>query len=683
MNSLLLFLLKSTLSLSLLYIAYRLLMHRETFFKLNRMVLLFTVLYSMVVPFLYFPQQFKPTVHEKIVTVFQNVTISEEPTQAVNEPIDAQLSQPVKETIQPITLSPSVIFNFVYLSGVFVTFLLFVYSVGRVLLLFRKAQKVEFKGIRLMIVAEDIPAFSFGRNILISQHDYENNSEAIITHEQSHIRLGHFFDLMLMELVKIIFWFNPLVYRMLRDLKEIHEFQADNHTLTTGIDATKYQLLIIQKSVGPQKFALANSFNHCQIKNRIVMMNKQKTSKARRWKVATFLPLLALFLMAFGKPGENDAPEKGLLPYITSLTLQDSIRHWTEEDFIELTGPNMKEMFEKRSENYSYPLEMINLHIDNKSKITINTKPNVWESINLNEIHSFIEKSWTYNDKLKKIIPIPLVLISKDSTTLQADYLKLLNVAANSILQIRDNFSEKLYGSSYNKLQTNQHNLIDQLIPMNVVYSRAKLEKMKAPPPLSSSKKSARYELQNRTIEIKKEGNYIDNKLYSLEELVKKGQEWIKASNNWILLLTDKSIPFKRIDEVIGALKNAKVYHIILSNVNSDEMIFPAGDVTVSAKFKHGKWGDWLTNQLNNYPEEKSRDSDYKLTYFFIVDKNGKVRDGHVVEGDNPEINAAMDKILTQLPDWEPAKRGSNKVSVYYMEGRARKTFKPPVIKKK
>jgi hypothetical protein len=114
---------------------------------------------------------------------------------------------------------------------------------------------------------------------------------------------------MLMELVKIIYWFNPLVYRMDRDLKEIHEFQADEQTLNSGIDATKYQLLIIQKCVGPQRFALANSFNNCQIKKRINMMNKSKTSKAWRWKVATFLPLLALLLMAFGKRGEN-VPEK-------------------------------------------------------------------------------------------------------------------------------------------------------------------------------------------------------------------------------------------------------------------------------------------------------------------------------------------------------------------------------------
>jgi len=306
MNILLLFLLKSTLSLSLLYIAYRLLMHRETFFKLNRTVLLLAVLYSMTIPFLYSPKLL--TVQPELKPVFQHVTVSEEPIQAIDEPITvSQSPQPitVREIVRPVKLSASTIFTIVYLTGVFISFLLLAYSIGTVLLLFRKARKTEFNGIRLMIVDDEMPAFSFGRNILISRDDYENNSEAIITHEQSHIRLGHFYDLMLMELVKIIFWFNPLVYRIMRDLKEIHEFQADDQALNSGIDATKYQLLIIQKSVGHQKFALANSFNHCQIKNRIVMMNKQKTSKAWRWKVATFLPLLALLLIFCGRKGNN------------------------------------------------------------------------------------------------------------------------------------------------------------------------------------------------------------------------------------------------------------------------------------------------------------------------------------------------------------------------------------------
>ena len=237
--------------------------------------------------------------------IFRSNSINAEPVQTSESPISIQSSVTSQETNLPITVSIQTVLFYIYLTGVFISFLMLVYSICSVLLLFRRARQSEHKGYRLMIVDNELAAFSFGRTILISQHDYDTNAESIITHEQSHIRLGHFYDLMLIETIKIIFWFNPLVYSLMNDLKEIHEFQADDCTLNQGIDATQYQLLIIKKCVGHQKFALANSFNHCQIKNRITMMNKQKTSKAGLWKVATFLPLLALLLMAFGKTGEN------------------------------------------------------------------------------------------------------------------------------------------------------------------------------------------------------------------------------------------------------------------------------------------------------------------------------------------------------------------------------------------
>lgn len=500
MNNWLLFLLKSTISISLLYLFFRLLMRKEAFFKLSRLTLLFIVLASTIIPFIYLPQPVHPVLPITFAPIFQNNTILDEPVQTNEIPGAIYSSEPASGTLQPIIISTKTILLIVYLGGVLISFMLLVYRISSVLMLFRKSRKTDLNGIRLMIVNDDIPAFSFKRHILISRQDYETNSEAILTHELSHIKQGHFYDLILLELVKIIYWFNPLVYQMDSDLKEIHEFQADEHTLNSGIDATKYQLLIIQKCVGHQQFALANSFNHCQIKNRITMMNKSKTNKAWCWKVATFLPLLALLLMAFGKRGEN-VPEKINLP-------------------------------------------------------------------------------------------------------------------------------EKVFA------------------PSGIIQKQN--------------------ELTSQIIEIKKDGNYIDNKMCSLVEIAKKGQEWMKVGNKWTLLLIDESIPLNRIDEVRETLANAKVYLVTQSTVNSDDIVYFMGDVSQSAKFTQGKFNDWMNSQLNNYPDIKSKFKEYKISYSFIVDKNGKTRDGHVTKGsDYPEVNAVYEKILTQIPDWEPARRLGAKVSVY------------------
>ena len=499
MNNWLLFLVKSTISISLLYLLFRLLMRKEAFFNLSRMTLLFIVLASAIIPFISLPQPIYPVLPIKVAPIFQNNTILEEPVQTNKIPLAIHSPEPASVKFRPIVISAKTILFIVYIGGVFISILLLVIRISSVLLLFKKSGKTDLNGIRLVIVNDDIPAFSFKRHILISKQDYETNSDAILTHELSHINQGHFYDLMLMELVKIIYWFNPLVYRMDNDLKEIHEFQADEQTLNSGIDATEYQLLIIHKCVGHKQFALANSFNHCQIKNRITMINKSKTNKAWCWKVATFLPLLALLLMAFGKRGENVIPDSSL--------------------------------------------------------------------------------------------PVSVVALSEP------------------VQQQYEQFKQK--------------------------------------------------------IEIKKDGNYIDNKLSSLEEIANKGKEWYKGSNEWIFLLIDESIPLSRIDEVREALTHS--YWIVQATVGSDDFVYFMGDVSQSAKFTQGKFNDWISSQLNNYPEIKSKALKYKITYSFIIGKNGKVSDGHIIKGtDSPEINAAYEKILTQIPDWEPAKRGGESVSVYY-----------------
>ena len=513
MNSWLLFLLKSTLVLSLLYLFFRLLMRNETFFRISRFVLLFIVLVSVVIPFIYLPQSNHPLVSIKLDPIFQGNTIFEKPVQIDETTAETAPSITNSNMFQSIVISIRTVLLSIYLAGVFISLLLFVYSIFSVLRLFRKSRKTTLNGIKVLIHNAYIPAFSFRRRILISQHDYDTNAKEILTHELSHIRQGHFYDLMLMESVKIIYWFNPIIYRMGRNLKEIHEFLADESTINSGVDSTKYQLLIIQKYVGQQSFALANSFNHCQIKKRITMINKSKTSKSWCWKVATFLPLLAILMMAFCKRGENVTEKKNLQEKVTS--------------------------------------------------------------------------SFDITQKQK----------------------------------------EKVTSSS------------------------------------GITKKQS--ELTNQIIEIKPDGNYIDNRLCSLEEITKKGQRWMK-SGKFTLLLIDESIPYKRIDEVRETLANAGVYFITQSTAGSDEIVYFCGDVSKVAKFSQGDFEVWF-NKLLNSPEVRSIKGQQHITFGFIIDREGKVKDAHIIKGtDSPKKDAALEKILNQIPDWEPAMRFNERVSVYY-----------------
>jgi hypothetical protein len=187
------------------------------------------------------------------------------------------------------------------------------------------------------------------------------------------------------------------------------------------------------------------------------------------------------------------------------------------------------------------------------------------------------------------------------------------------------------------------------------------------------------YDQFKRKIEIKKDGNYIDNKKCTLDEIAERGKEWYKTGNDgitgndWILLLVDESIPLIRIDEVRNALKHS--YWIVQTTVNSNDLVYFAGDVSDDAKFKEGKFNDWLADQMKNYPEIKPT---YSIIFSFIIGKDGKVRDGHIIKSSGyTEVDQAYEKILSDIPDWVPAKRGNEKVSVYNNIGR--QTYKPPV----
>ncbi|HAQ20982.1 MAG TPA: hypothetical protein DCR40_17375 [Prolixibacteraceae bacterium] len=308
MNTFLIYILESTICISVFYLLFRLLMRKEASFAVNRTTLLTIVAASVIVPLVQLPQLLQTPVHVELIPEFSENKIQIQNLPGSENATSFEVQQPFSESTpatNELTIPLETLLRYFYLAGVVIVLLFLLQNIIRILFLARKATVQQMEGYRLLIVDSEVPSFAFGRSVVISQTDYDAHGSAILVHEQAHIRLNHFVDLLLLELIRTIHWFNPAVYALIGDMKEIHEFQADQQTLYSGIDAKQYQLLIIRKGVGPRRFALANSFNHCQIKKRITMMNKQKTSKAWRWKVATFLPLLALLLMAFGNRSET------------------------------------------------------------------------------------------------------------------------------------------------------------------------------------------------------------------------------------------------------------------------------------------------------------------------------------------------------------------------------------------
>ena len=123
--------------------------------------------------------------------------------------------------------------------------------------------------------------------------------------------MHHTYDLLLVDILGALQWFNPFMWMLRSELKNIHEFEADQYVLNKGVDAKKYQLLLIKKAVGASRYSVANSFNHNKLKIRITMMLNKKSSKIARAKALLVLPFLCVGVMAFAETDYVYAVDKG------------------------------------------------------------------------------------------------------------------------------------------------------------------------------------------------------------------------------------------------------------------------------------------------------------------------------------------------------------------------------------
>jgi beta-lactamase regulating signal transducer with metallopeptidase domain len=272
MNPFFEYLIKSTISLALFYIVFKLAVSRDKMHSVNRFVLLGILVTSALLPFAEIPvlQENQGFPQVEVFRQIAEAPVFNNPLPSVSGEI--QTIQPTNElSVNPVLL--------IYLFAIILLFVRLVVSLVRVAQLIQKAEKQTFQHYMLAVVKDFIQPFSFLKNIVISEKDYTENKEMVITHEYAHIRHFHAVDLVICELFTALHWFNPFVWLLRRDLKLIHEYQADQAVLNKGIDAAKYQLLVIEKAVGERRFAMANHFTQKPILKRIKMMKKKNKNR--------------------------------------------------------------------------------------------------------------------------------------------------------------------------------------------------------------------------------------------------------------------------------------------------------------------------------------------------------------------------------------------------------------------
>ena len=182
-----------------------------------------------------------------------------------------------------------------YIAGMAVTAILTLVSAVNIFIIISRGDKTPRDGYTLVTVDDGKTApFSWGRYIVASLSDIAEAGDMIIAHELGHIRGHHWIDLVFARIICVIEWYNPAAWLMFDELKDVHEYAADEYVLVHGFNARQYQMLLIKKAAGTRFQALANSFNHSKLKKRITMMYSQKSQGVRRYRALALIPALAL-----------------------------------------------------------------------------------------------------------------------------------------------------------------------------------------------------------------------------------------------------------------------------------------------------------------------------------------------------------------------------------------------------
>ena len=274
---------KVAVLIAVFYMFYRLMLARETFHRVNRLVLLLTAVASFVLPLC-------------VITMHETVTMEAMPVMTVdNLTVDdvAPMPEPVVETPWWQILLPVL-----FMIGMVVTIGHTLMSMFRILMLIKRSEKhPQSDGTTICVSGNaDVPPFSWMHYIVMNQSDYAERNAAILAHERGHIRLRHSWDLLLVDTLTALQWFNPAMWMLRSDLRAIHEYEADGEVLSLGINARQYQYLLITKAASIGGYSLANGISHSTLKNRINMMLHKKSSQTSLLKLLALVPIVGLAL---------------------------------------------------------------------------------------------------------------------------------------------------------------------------------------------------------------------------------------------------------------------------------------------------------------------------------------------------------------------------------------------------
>ena len=264
---------KVAVLIAVFYLFYRLVLSKETFHRVNRVVLLLTAVMSFVLPLC-------------VITMHETVVVAAMPAVEIGE-VQAVVADKPDTPLWQIALPVLFIIGVVATLGYTVT------SLANLMLLIRHSEKHRQEdGVVICVTDRKVSPFSWFHYIVLSRQDYTEHDAAVLAHERAHIRLRHSRDVLLVDTLTALQWFNPAMWMLRQDLRAIHEYEADGAVLSQGFNARQYQYLLITKAASIGGYSIANGISHSTLKNRIHMMLHKESRRSHLLKLLALVPIV-------------------------------------------------------------------------------------------------------------------------------------------------------------------------------------------------------------------------------------------------------------------------------------------------------------------------------------------------------------------------------------------------------
>ena len=580
---------KVAVLIAVFYMFYRLLLSRETFHRVNRIVLLLTAVASFILPFCVI------TMHETVTMPMPEMHVEMGPLMAeVETP-----SVPLWQILLPI----------LFIIGMCATLGHTLLSMIRIILLIRKSeQHPQPDGVTVCVTGNAaLSPFSWMHYIVMNREDYETHDSAILAHERGHIRLHHSWDLILVDTLTALQWFNPAMWMLRADLRAIHEYEADAAVLSQGINARQYQYLLITKAAGIGGYSLANGISHSTLKNRINMMLHTKSPRQRYLKLLALVPIVAVALAVNAEKVTDVVYTNNHSSVVTAEAIGNAktASATPESNVLSFRVVFMPE---------GAPVEGVPVEVVVNGKVTQRLETVEGGNISLNAPTGSVVR-FTVIDKTKE------VKVTND----------LLANAANRTITIG-------FGDTDQTIISEGETFMAE----GTVYDN---DEEKPTPVIGAVVKNVRTQ---KSVVTDKEGRF------SIEA----------TAGDQVVVSYAGYEPF-----ALGVSKafsdNGSKYIVPLRHVNTGKTFdvveempqFPGGP---SALF------EFLSKNIQ-YPKDAEKAKlEGRVIVTFVVKKDGSITDAKVVKSVAPSLDAEALRVINAMPNWTPGKQGGQPVNVKY-----------------